>query len=57
MKNVSMGEEFNVINMHDECNEAFQEEFKHYWAGAMLYIEPHANDRGKPAKEGTIGEA
>lgn len=55
-KNVCMGEEFNSIEMHDECHDKFQEEFKHYWPGAYLAIEAHCNERGEPAKEGTVYE-
>ena len=55
-KNVTMGDEFSSITMHEECHDAFQDEFQHYFPGSLLGIEPHCNDRGQPAKEGTIQE-
>ena len=44
------------MNMHEECHTAFNAEFQHYWAGSFLGVEYYANDRGQPAKEGTIHE-
>lgn len=56
-KNATMGGEFNVVEMHKECHDRFQEEFKHYWPGSLLGFDHHCNDRGDPAKEGTIYES
>ena len=56
-ENVTFGDgEFNHMNMHEECAKAFDEEFQHYWPGSLLSVTPYANDRGQPAKEGTIYE-
>ena len=56
VKHVTMGGDFFSSSMHAECNEAFNDEFQHYWPGALLGFDPHCNDRGQPAKEGTIYE-
>jgi hypothetical protein len=44
------------MEMHEECDSAFSGEFQHYWDGTFLGVEDYANDRGQPAKEGTIYE-
>jgi len=43
--------------LHDECHEAFQGEFEYYGSWTELGFDPYANDRGQPAKEGTIHES
>jgi len=56
IKNVTMGGEFSAITFHEECHDAFQGEFQHYFPGSLLAIETYANDRGQEAKEGTVYE-
>jgi hypothetical protein len=45
-----------TVKMHLECQAAFQAEFQYFPPGSLLGFEPHANDRGQPAKEDTLWE-
>ncbi len=56
-KNVTFDEGIFTTNMHEECASAFDEEFQYYSEWSLLGFYPRANDRGQPAKEGTIYEA